>query len=71
MINVKFEVIDLESQIKTLKSFINISNDYAKFIAENLGLEASSITENFLSHGSGSIIQKLPDIYNEYFLNNS
>ena len=44
MINVNFEVIDLESQIKTLKSFIEIGDDYAKFIAENLGLEASSIT---------------------------
>lgn len=47
MIDLKFEVIDLESQIKTLKSFIDIGDDYAKFIAENLGLEASSITENF------------------------
>lgn len=47
MINVKFEVIDIESQIETLKSFIERGDDTAKFVAESLGLAVSSISQNF------------------------
>lgn len=47
MINVKFEVIDLESQIDILKDFCFRDGNTAEYVAKCLGLEASSITKNF------------------------
>ena len=47
MINVKFEVIDLESQIDILKDFCFRGGNTAEYVAKCLGLEASSITKNF------------------------
>lgn len=47
MITVKFEVIDLESQIDILKDFLNTGGKTTEYIAKSLGFDGNEIFQNF------------------------